>query len=179
MMFKKTLLAAAVLALGGIAFTSSAATNPATASFNVKLKINAACTVSTTGDVNFGNADANSTTDLSIPGGANVINVKCSKKTPYTIGLKPSGGSLVGAGVMAAQNVAPVSGNTDSIAYALYQDSGTTVWGDTAGTNRKTGTVDNVGNVTATYPVYAKVLGTNLNVTPDSYQDTVTVSVYY
>ena len=174
MLLKKTLLAAAALAMFGLSVAASAATNPATATFNVKLKVNAACTVSTSGDLVFGPADANSTTDLTA--NASNINVKCSKKTPYTIGLKPSNASLVGTGVMAGQT----TGNTDTVAYALFSNAAdTTVWGDTAGTNRVTGTIDNVGNVSKAYTVYGKVLGTALNVTPDNYQDTVTVSVYY
>ena len=37
-----------------------------------------------------------------------------------------------------------------------------------------------VGNgTTQNYTVYGKVLGTNLNVTPDSYADTVSVTVTY
>jgi len=177
MLFKKTLIAAAMFAFSGLA-TTMAATNPATSTFNVLLKINSACTVSTTGDVDFGNADSNTTGDLTK--NATNISVKCSKNTAYTIGLKPSNNTLLGAGSMAAQNVAPVTGNTDTVPYALYQDSSfATVWGDTASTNRKTGTLDTTGNVAKTYTVYAKVLGTNLNVTPDSYKDVVTVSVYY
>lgn len=172
MMFKKTLIAAALLALSSLA-TTMAATTPATAAFNVQLKINSACTVSTTGDVDFGSVDANTTADLTKS--ATNISVKCSKNTAYTLGLKPSNGSLVGAGVMAG-----TSGNADVIAYKLYQEATyATIWGDTASSNRKAGTVDTVGNVAKTYTVFAKVLGSALNSTPDTYTDSVTVSIYY
>lgn len=180
MMFKKTLLAAAMIAFGGVAFTSVAvaATNPATSTFQVLLKINKACTVTSPSNLDFTNADGDSTTDLTASAAA--ISVKCSKNLPYTIGLKPSNANLVGVGSMAAQNTAPTTGNTDSVAYSLFQNAAnTTVWGDTSGTNRQAGVVDTTGNVAKTYTVYGKVLGTNLNVTPDNYKDTVTISVYY
>lgn len=172
MMFKKTLIAAAVFAFGGFALNASAA-SPATSSFQVTMTINSACTVSTSGAIDFGSVDANSATDQTK--NATNISVKCSKGTAYTIGLKPAGGSLIGAGVMAG-----TSGNGDTLPYTLYQTSGySSVWGDTVSVNRLTGTTDNAGNVAKTYTVYAKVLGTNLNVKPDTYTDSVAVNVYY
>lgn len=173
MLFKKTLLVAALIAFGGIATAASAATNPATATFQVKLKINKACTVATTGALDFGNADADSTTDLTQS--ASNINVTCSKKTAYTLGLTPSSNSTNGTGTMAGS-----AGNTDTIAYALFQDSAdATAWG--TGTNTLTAANGLVtGNGSAqSYTVYGKVLGSNLNVQPDSYADTVTVTVTY
>lgn len=174
MKLKKTLLVAAMIAFGGIVSTSAiSATNPATSTFQVLLKINSACTVTAPNNLDFSNVDGNTSTALTANAAA--ISVTCSKNLPYSIGLKPSGGSLVGVGSMAAQT----SGNTDSVAYSLFQDAASTVWGDTASTNRKTGTVDTSGNVAKSYTVYGKVAGTALNVTPDNYKDTVTISVYY
>lgn len=174
MLFKKTLLAATVFALGGIAFTASAATNPATASFQVKLTINKACTVSTSGALDFGNADANSTSNITQS--ASNINVTCSKKTAYTVGLTPTSNAIDGTGTMKGAT----SGNTDTIAYALYQDSGdTTAWGTGANTLTATNGLVVGNGLAQNYPVYGKVLGTSLNVQPDAYADTVTVSVAY
>jgi spore coat protein U-like protein len=168
MLFKKTLLASALLALGGFAIGASAAT---TATFQVKLTVNKACSISTTGDLNLGTVDANSGGDVTQ--NASNINVKCSKTTPYKIGLKPSSNSTDGTGTMAGVT----SGNADTIAYALYQDpSNTTAWGNTAGTN----TQDSTGNGNdQNYTVYGKVLASSLNVQPDSYADTVSVNVTY
>lgn len=168
MLFKKTLLATALLALGGFAVTASGAT--ASSSFAVKLTINKACSVSTSGALDFGSANADATTDVTQ--NASNINVKCSKTTAYKIGLKPSSNSTNGSGTMAGTGA-----NTDTVAYALYQDSGnSTVWGNTAGTNTK----DATGNgSTQNYTVYGKVLSSSLNVTPDAYSDTVAVTVTY
>jgi spore coat protein U-like protein len=168
MLFKKTLLASALLALGGFAVSASGAT--ASSSFLVKLTINKACSVSTTGALDLGNANADSTTDVTQ--NASNINVKCSKTTAYKIGLKPSSNSTNGVGAMAGTGT-----NTDTVAYALYQDAGnSTAWGNTAGTNTK----DATGNgTTQNYTVYGKVLGSALNVTPDSYSDSVAVTVTY
>ena len=100
------------------------------------------------------------------------IKVTCSKTTAYNVGLTPSSTNTNGTGAMKG-----TAGNLDTVAYALYQNSGnTTVWGNVVGTNTKTG----VGNGSAqTLTVYGKVLGSNLNVTPDSYSDTVAVVVTY
>jgi|SRR5690242_12110953 spore coat protein U-like protein len=168
MLFKKTLLASALLALGGVAVSASAAT---TATFQVKLTVNKACSITTSGDLNLGTANADSTTDVTQ--NASNINVKCSKTTAYKIGLKPSSNSTDGTGTMAGQ----ATGNTDTVAYALYQDAGNSVaWGNTAGTN----TQDSTGNGNSqNYTVYGKVLASSLNVTPDSYADTVSVNVTY
>lgn len=172
MLLKKTLLATAMIALGGFAMTASAATNPATATFNVKLTINAACTVTTSGDLDFGSADAISTTDLTQS--ASNIAVTCSKGTAYTVGLTPNSTTSVdGTGTMAGPGA-------DTIPYALFQDTGdNTPWG--TGTNTLTaanGLVAGTGSPT-TYTVYGKVLGTSLNVIPGAYSDIVTVSVGY
>ena len=170
-MNKKFLATLALLAVGTYAVAAAAATNPAQANFNVKLTINSACTVSTNGDITLGPADANSTTNLS----ANATNVSviCSKNTSYTIGLQPSDGNLLGTGVMKGTGT-----NSDTITYAL-QDSTGAVWGDTVSTNRKTGVVSTDGTTAQKYTPYVKVLGSALNVTPDSYTDNVTVNVYY
>ncbi|HEX5307123.1 MAG TPA: spore coat protein U domain-containing protein, partial [Dyella sp.] len=130
---KKIALAVALISLGGFAIAASAAT--ASSSFKVKLTINKACSVSTSGDLDFGSAAANSTGDLTQ--NTSNINVTCSKKTAYKIGLKPSSNSTDGTGTMAGAT----TGNTDTVAYALYQDVlNSTSWGNTAGTNTQDGT---------------------------------------
>ena len=71
--------------------------------------------------------------------------------------------------------------NTDTIPYKLYKDSGRlNAWGD-SGTNTLTGQIGagTAVSVTQKYPVYGRVLGTDLNKTPDRYADTVTVTVTY
>ncbi len=184
MLFKKTLLAAALIAFGGIATTASAATNPATGSFNVTLTINKVCTVAvaqTTNDIAFANQDPNATANLQGQQ-ATAMTVTCSKNTPFAINLTPaSTSSATGAG-----NMSGTGTNTDKVAYQLRQASGMTaaVWGNggtvsggvaTAG-NGVTGKGTGITNALS-FPVYATVASTDF--TPDTYKDTVNVSVVY
>lgn len=169
MLFKKTLLASALLALGGFAVSASGANNPASTSFQVKLKINKACSVTTSGALDLGTVDANSASD--VMENASNIDVKCSKTTAYKIGLTPSSTNTDGTGLMAG-----TGSNADKIAYALYQDNANTVWGNVAGTNTKN---DTGNGTTQNFTVYGKVLSSSLNVAPDTYSDTVSVDVTY
>lgn len=165
---KKVALAVALMSLSGFAMGAPGAT--ASSSFQVKLTISKACSVSTSGLLDLGTVSADSTNDVTQ--NASNINVKCSKTTAYKIGLKPGSNSANGTGTMAG-----TGSNTDTITYALYQDAGnSSPWGNTAGTNTK----DAVGNgTTQNYTVYGKVLSSSLNVTPDAYTDTVAVTVTY
>lgn len=164
---KKLLIASAVAALTTAAF---AAPNPATATFDVKLTVVKACSVTAGTSVDFGNADAGAAPSTANP--TNTINVTCSKNTAYTVGLLPSNNSLVGAGAMKGTGT-----NTDTIAYQLRSTVGGTgtAWGDTVGTNTKAGTGSGIAQPIT---VWATVEGTT-NVLPDTYKDTVTVNVRY
>lgn len=175
MLLKKTLLAAAALVFIGVAF---AGVSPATATFQVKMKVTKDCSVvaGSGSNIDFGSQDS-SATNLT---GTSNISVTCAKNTPYFIGLAPANSNSAGAGVMLAQNTLPVTGNTDTVAYQLRSTAGMagTVWGNTA-----TGTV--VGNGVAgtgngsaqTIPVFATV--PSANVTADDYLDTVTINVNF
>ena len=164
----------ALVAVAGFAVNAFAAT--ATTTFQVLFKVNKSCSVTAT-DLNLGEVDS---TGLNVvTGSSGTVTVTCSKKTAYTVGLVPSSGSLLGVGVLAAQNTplayAPL--NADSIAYGLYKDSAlTTAWGNTVGTNTVADT--GTGAAATALTVYGKTTGT-VNVTPDTYKDTVTVNVVY
>lgn len=174
---KKILLIAVAASLASAA--AFAATNPATATFDVKLTVLKACSVlaGASSDIDFGSQDSTATNLQN----SNTISVTCSKNTPYTIGLTPGNSNTAGAGVMAAQNVAPVTGNTDTVAYQLRSTAGLTgtVWGNTNSDGATVGNgVSGTGNGAAkSHTVYATV--PNVNVTPDAYKDTVTVTVRY
>jgi spore coat protein U-like protein len=172
-MFRKTLLATALLALCGLTSVASAAANPATTTFQVKLTINKACSVTAT-NLDFGTQDATATNFAQTTAGT--VTVTCSKKTAYIVGLVPSNTNAVGAGVMAGT----ISGNADTVAYQLYQNAAlSTVWGNTgtltAPGNEVAGT--GTGAAATALSVYSKVAAAN--VTPDAYADTVTVNVTY
>ncbi|CAN7355310.1 Csu type fimbrial protein [Variovorax paradoxus] len=140
--------------------------------FIVSANIAKSCLV-TADPLNFGTIDG-------LPGAANKdqasnINVTCTGATGYQVGLSPSNGSTTGAGAMASTG--GVSGNTDTVPYRLYRDAARSVpWGNVLNSN----TVGGTGTGTAqALTVYGRVLGSNVNVRPDSYLDTVTVTVTY
>lgn len=178
----KKLLPFAALTLVAAAFTSAAlaATGPATATFQVLLTVTKACSVTAgaASNLNFGSQDP-TTAGLAA---TNTFSVTCSKSTPYTVGLLPSNTNTSGAGVMKAQNVAPVTGNTDTVPYQLRSTAGATgtIWGNTATSAAKGNGVGATGTGAAvSHTVYATIAGAATNVTPDSYADTVTVQVNY
>lgn len=173
MLFKKTLLAVAAFAFVGAA---SAATS--TATFQVKMTITKSCNVvaGSGSDINLGSV-ASSAINTS---GTNNISVTCSKTTPYFIGLTPStanGGNTTGAGNMIS-TTAPAA-NTDKVPYQLTSVSAAgPVWGNTATATTVGNGVTGTGNGLAqTIPVFATAASANF--TPDSYADTVTVTVNY
>jgi spore coat protein U-like protein len=177
MLLKKTLTAVTVFTACLVAGTAGAAPNPAVATFQVLLKINKACSIvaGTTSNIDLGTHDSSDTNFSN----NNSISVTCSKGTPYFIGLAPSNSSTTGAGTMAALNVAPVTGNTDSVPYQLRSVSPTgLVWGNTAtSTTVGNGFTGNGTGAAVAIPVFATVPSANF--TADSYADTVTVNVNY
>lgn len=175
MMFKKTLLAAAVFALGGFAMSASA--NIANGNFTVSLKVNKTCVVNTTAASNITLAAVNAgATTATLPG---TFTVNCSNKTPFYVGLAPSNNNTAGAGVLAG-----TAGNPATIAYALYQDaSGATPWGNTATTSSAGNGESNAGGGMAagkavSFTAYANATGST-DVQPDTYSDTVTINVNF
>lgn len=165
-MRKLSLIGAALFAFVGAA---SAAPNPATATFQVSIQIQAACSV-TAANINFLTQDS-SATGLSA---TNNLSVICSRTTPYRIGLIPAGGNTVGSGTM--KSATPVT-NTDTVPYQLRSVSATgPVWGSILGTNTVAGTGTGLAQ---SVPVFATIPGNGANVAPDTYTDTVTVNVTY
>lgn len=123
-----------------------------------------------------GGVDATATNIM----GNNTIGVTCSSGTPYFIGLRPSNNNNSGAGVMSALNIAPVTGNTDTIPYQLRSAAGMAgqIWGNTATATAVGNGVARTGSgANQSVTVYATT--PNANFTPDSYADTVTVIVNY
>ena len=144
-------------------------------------------------DINFGTQvadDANTAIDVGNTGGAtNTITVRCSKKTPYTVGLTPGNTSTSGSGIMNGGIVAP--GNTDTVPYQLYQPTiAVGVPGAPASTNQWGNVTSGAGAIVVALqgnglaavnavriPVYATLPANSLDVTPDRYKDQVTVTL--
>lgn len=150
----------------------------ATATFQVLITILKACTVTagSSSNISLGSVNSSATNTT----GTSVISATCSKTTPYFIGLSPStanGGTTTGSGSMSS--VANSATNTDKVPYQLNQTSATgPVWGNTATTTTVGNGVAATGTGAAqTFNVYATAASANY--TPDSYADTVTVTVNY
>ena len=162
----------------GLAVASAVAATPAmadtaTATFQVTLTIQKACTVTagTGSNISLGTVGSNATNMA----GNNTITVNCSKTTPYFIGLAPSNANTTGAGVLSG-----TGGNLDKVPYQLRSTTGTsgTVWGNTATTTTVGNGVAGTGTgANQTHTVY--VTAPSANFKPDTYTDTVTINVNY
>lgn len=173
------LAGAVALAVTSLAIASTsavAATSPATATFQVLMKINKACTVTagSGSNIQLGPVAGVDSTAVNTSG-TNNISVTCSKTTPYFIGLSPSNANTAGAGQMSGT----ISGNTDKVPYQLYSNAGlSTVWGNTATSTTVGNGVTGIGTgLPVSIPVWANAPSANF--TPDSYADTVTVNVNF
>lgn len=178
MSLKKTLLATTLLVTSGLVFSVHAA-SPATATFQVLIVIQKACSVTAGAgsNINLGTVAATALNTT----GSNTISVTCSKTTPYFVGLAPSaanGGTTTGSGGMSTADA--LAGNTDKVPYQLTSTPGPsgTVWGNTATSTAAGNGVAGIGTGTAqALTVYATAATANF--TPDSYADTVTVNVNF
>lgn len=158
------------LALSLAVLTSSSAMAAATSgSIQVTATVSASCQL-TTNNLTFG-AFVPSAVATTMPS-TTTISTTCTKTTPYTIGLS------AGTGTFAARTMAGAkTGNTDKLSYSLHTDAaGASIFGDgTTGTS----TVAGAGTGAAvTTTIYGKI-PVNQFLTPDSYADTITVTVNY
>lgn len=154
-------IAVGLTLVGGGAYAATATTT-----FTVSATIAATCIINSAGNLNFGaqgvlsaNVDQTST-----------ISVQCTNTTPYTVGLDPGTGS--GATVA----VRKLTNGGATINYSLYSDSGrSTVWGETVSTDTVAGT----GNGAAqSLTVYGRIPA-QTTPAPNTYSDTITVTVTY
>ena len=141
-----------------------------TTTFDVTLTIIADCTIAAT-PLNFGSSQGvlatavNSTTTMS---------VTCTNTTPYNVGLSAGtvGGSTTSARLMAGTT----AGNTSTtLAFSLFQTAGATNWGNTQGTDTKSGTGSGAAQ---TLTVYGTVPAQNTP-QPDTYKTTITATVFF
>lgn len=142
----------------------------ATATLTVTLTLQANCSISAN-PLNFG---TNGVLSTAINQQTNVA-VTCTNTTPYNVGL--DAGTVTGSSVTSRLMAGTATGNTaTTVNFQLYQDAGhTTVWGNTQGTNTVAGT----GTGTAqSIAVYGQVPA-QTTPKPDTYQTTVTATVYF
>lgn len=142
----------------------------ATATFNVTLTLQANCTISAT-PLAFGTNGVLATALNQ----QTTVAVTCTNTTPYNVGL--DAGTVTGSTITSRLMAGTTTGNTGTtVGFQLYQDAGrATVWGNTQGTNTVAGTgTGSAQSIT----VYGQVPA-QATPTPDTYQTTVTATVYF
>lgn len=154
-------IAAGLVLVGGGAYAATT-----TSTFTVDVTIQAQCLINSASTLSFGttgvlsaNVDQSST-----------IVVQCTNTTTYDIGLDAGTGS--GASVTTRK----LTNGGATINYSLYTNSGrSTVWGNTVSTD----TVSATGNGAAqSYTVYGRIPA-QTTPAPNTYSDTITITVTY
>ncbi|MCA0403672.1 MAG: spore coat U domain-containing protein [Proteobacteria bacterium] len=163
---KKSLVTICIL--GVFPLVAQAATT--TTTFAVTATVAAACTVTAT-PLAFGTFVPANATNLDQ---TNTISVTCTNGTTYAVGL--NAGTSSGATVTTRKMTGTTS-TSNLLPYELYSNTGrTTNWGNTPGTDTpaaSTGT-----GAVQTLTVYGRI-PTNTTAVPDSYSDTITVTVTF
>lgn len=141
-----------------------------TATLTVSLTLQANCSISAT-PLNFGTNGVLATALNQ----QTTVAVTCTNTTPYNVGL--DAGTVAGSSVTSRLMAGTATGNTGTtVGFQLYQDAGhTTVWGNTQGTNTVAGTGTGSAQSIA---VYGQVPA-QTTPKPDTYQTTVTATVYF
>lgn len=172
MQFKKSLMTATLLTIGGFAAMSSAnAISPTSSEFGVSMEVESICTVDAPpAAVVLAKTEAGKATTAVTATTALILN--CSKGSVATIGLTPvSTGSLDGTGTLLGGLE-----TLEEVAYKLTSGSaGGTAWGTT--TPVKTAAFDDYATAIST-TIYLTVTD-DADVTPGTYNDTVNISVAY
>lgn len=164
-MWRKRIIAVFASPLALLAAPATAQT--ATAQFNVQITITEECQINSADNLNFGSTGV---LDAAVDG-TSTIRIQCTNGTTYSIGIDEGAGS----GATIGTRLLTGSG-TATVQYALYRNAGRTqLWGDTIGTD----TVGSTGTgAEQSFPVYARVPAQSTPA-PDTYNDTVTVTVTY
>jgi spore coat protein U-like protein len=162
-------LVAALIAFCSFAWSDAEATT-VTGTFNVQVIIQATCVLNSATNLSFGTVGVLGAPTTPI-NDQSTITVTCTNSTPYNIGLDKGahGGSVTTRAMKGATSAATVT-------YSLFSDPAMTMnWGQTIGTD----TVAATGNGSAQpYPVYGQILAQATPI-PDTYTDTITVTVTY
>ena len=139
-----------------------------TATFDVTLKIIADCTIATA-PLDFGQAQGVLANTVSVN---TTLSVTCTNTTPYNVGLNAGTGtgSTVSSRVMSGTGA-----NTGTVAFNLYQTAGATNWGNTQGTDTRSGTGTGAAQ---TLTVYGAI-PPQATPQPDTYKSTITATVYF
>lgn len=164
-------LLSAALVVGGTAGLSGAAVysnGSRTSTFDVTLKIVADATIAAN-PLDFGQSQGTLQNAISVN---TTLQVTATNTTPYNVGLNAGTGT---GSTTAARLLSGTGANTSTIAFSLFQSPGATNWGNTQGTDTRSGT----GTGSAqTLTVYG-VIPAQSTPQPDSYKSTITATVYF
>lgn len=140
----------------------------ASSAFDVTLKIIANCVIQAS-SMDFGQSQGVLSSPLSA---TSSVTVTCTNSTPYNVGL----GAGTGTGsTVAARKLAGTAANTDTISYQLLQAVGGSNWGDTQGTDTKSGVGSGLPQILTVFGV----VPAQATPTPDSYKSSITATVYF
>jgi spore coat protein U-like protein len=168
MKFSNLFKSAAAISALALGFATNASAATANTTFNVTATVPSNCTISATG-LSFGAYTGAQLDNTS------TITVTCTNTTTYNVGL--DAGKATGATVSTRSMKDQASAAL--LNYALYSDSSRTVnWGNTVGTDTKTGAGSGAAQAIT---VYGRIPA-NQFVTPNTttgYQDTITATITY
>jgi spore coat protein U-like protein len=171
-MYRKLSITTAIAA-GALMSASAAFAGEVTTTFGVSGTVVADCVIESADALSFGTSIGALGTTESPVDAASDITVRCTDTTTYSVGL--DAGTGTGATV-AARKMTGAGASPATLTYALYQDSGrSTIWGNTVDLDRATGTGNGDDQVLT---VYGRIPSQTAP-KPDSYSDTITVTVTF
>ncbi|MGK5055048.1 Csu type fimbrial protein [Janthinobacterium sp. RB2P8] len=139
-----------------------------TATFDVTLKIIANCTIAAA-NLDVGQSQGVLATAVNVN---TTVSVTCTNTTPYNVGLT-AGSGMGSSGT--TRYLSGTGGNLETVQLDLYQSAGSTLWGDTQGTN----TVGGAGNgALQPITVYGNI-SPQATPAPDTFTSTITATVYF
>ena len=139
-----------------------------TINFDVTMKIIADCTIAAN-PLDFGQAQGVLNAAVNVN---TTLNVTCTNTTPYNIGLNAGTGT---GSSTSARLMSGTAGNSSTVAFNLYQAAGSTNWGNTQGTDTKSGVGSGVSQIIT---VYGNVPA-QATPQPDTYKSTITATIYF
>lgn len=162
----KKLISNILLALGVLAVAAPSYAGSATGNFQATATLSSTCTISTWTDVLFGTLTPGSTAYYA----SEAFNTTCTKGTAYTVTT-----GYGNAGTSNRYMLGTTKG--DKLYYNLYTDTSYThIYGDG---NNGTTKINGIGTGNAQTTIIQVQMAPNQYVTPDNYNDSITLTVNY
>jgi len=171
MKVQKTLLTATLVTLGGFAAMTANAVEvkTATGKFQVSVEVQSVCNITTAGNITLDAVKAGLASDAATKTATLTLN--CSEGAIPVISLTPSSESIDGTGVMTGEV------SKQEVKYKLTSGSANgKAWGSSANALTLPAATEYATAISPT--IYATVTDT-ADVKPDTYSDTINVSVAY